>query len=187
MAAIGKFANVMMTANKVIYDRHYIDAIVDETANEKVFIVASNTLDTNSTIVSDLISKLESEKRFGGKYTGIKTHTTDISCIEAADLIKTSGCKSLVTVGGGSITDAAKAIRFCLTYNIQNSAGFQALRHEGRLFNPLPLDFTTDLQVINVPTTLSAGEYSFFAGVKDTEKGVKCGLAFIFSIAFLYF
>ncbi len=165
----------MGTAKKVVYNRNYIDAILEESGTEKVFIIASNTLDKTTTIVSDLVSKLESKDRYGGKFTGIQPHTTDVSCIEAANMIKASGCKCVVTIGGGSPTDAAKAIRMCLAYDIQTPAGFQAFREGDRLFNVLPSNFKSDLQVINVPTTLSAGEYSLIAGVKDTEKGVKCG------------
>ena len=171
----GTSAKRMTTCQKVVYDKNYIDSILEEIGDRKVFILASKSLHNNSDIVSSSAEKLKQTDKFGGLFMEIEQHTTDRSCIRAANLIKESKCKCVVTLGGGSITDAAKAIRLCITYNIQDSSGFQRFHRDSNLFSLVSADFDSDLLVINVPTTLSAGEFSLIAGVKDTQKGLKFG------------
>ena len=166
----GKSAKRMTTCQNVVYDKKYIKSILEEIGDRKVFILASKSLDKNSDIVASLAEKLKQTDKFGGLFMEIEQHTTDSSCIRAANLIKESKCKCVVTLGGGSITDAAKA-----TYNIQDSSGFQRFHKDSNLFSLVSADFDSDLFVINVPTTLSAGEFSLIAGVKDTQKGLKFG------------
>ena len=60
----GKSANCMTTCHKVIYDKDYIEAILEETGDEKIFIIASKTLDTTSNIVSNLVARLDRSSSF---------------------------------------------------------------------------------------------------------------------------
>ena len=86
----------------------------------------------------------------------------------------------MVSIGGGSIIDATKAVQLCLNENI-NSEG--ELLQYGNFADGTRGDKVTHLleSVIDstrvahiaVPTTLSGAEYSNIAGVTDSEKGVK--------------
>jgi maleylacetate reductase len=81
----------------------------------------------------------------------------------------------IVTVGGGSITDAAKAVQLCLANNIRSEEALDTLRlikaPDGTM-GPPPCNAPTVRQIA-VPTTLSAGEFSAIAGVTDERSRVK--------------
>ena len=77
--------------------------------------------------------------------------------MEKADLI--------VTFGGGSLTDAAKAITLCISNNITEVSKLDELRNGnsvdgGTLIGP-------SIPQITIPTTLSGGEFSAISGVTD--------------------
>ena len=175
MAATPRTANSMTTCRKVVYDTNYIDSTLDETEGKRVFVLASKSLDKESDIVFKLVQKLEEQQQLSGLLTGIEQHTSDSSCIRAANLVRDSGADCVVTLGEGAVTDASKAIRICLTYNIQDASGFRQFQRASQIYNPLPIDFKSDLTVINIPTTLSAAAYSLVTGLKDTETGAKFG------------
>jgi maleylacetate reductase len=95
--------------------------------------------------------------------------------IEAAEMARAAGADLIVTVGGGSITDAAKAVQLCLANDIRTPEALDALRPvkgpDGAMVAP-PCNAPTVRQ-ITVPTTLSAGEFSAIAGVTDERTRVK--------------
>ena len=106
----------------------------------------------------------------------MREHTPDDDVVALAKKIKEVGADTVITLGGGSLIDAAKAVKIALTYNIETGADFRLLHSAaGSVFCFLEDSFTTDLTVINIPTTLSAGEYNGLCGVKDTKSGKKFG------------
>ena len=78
-----------------------------------------------------------------------------------------------MTVGGGSVTDAAKMVGLCLGNDITEPDQLDRLRArtsaDGKtvrpLVNPPPLRLTA------IPTTLSAGEFTSMAGCTDPGPG----------------
>lgn len=90
----------------------------------------------------------------------------DIHCHEGYDLAKAEGVDVLVSVGGGSSMDTAKAIGTLLTHGgkVQDWCGFQLLERE---ITPL----------IAIPTTAGTGsEVTPFAVVTDTTTHVKLNI-----------
>jgi alcohol dehydrogenase class IV len=81
----------------------------------------------------------------------------------------------IVTVGGGSITDAAKAVQLCLGNDVDRPEDLDALRPvkgpDGAMGPPACNPPT--VRQVSVPTTLSAGEFSAIAGVTDERTRVK--------------
>ncbi len=81
----------------------------------------------------------------------------------------------IVTVGGGSMTDAAKAVQLCLANDIRTAEDLDRLRPVKGPYGtlgPPPCNAPTVRQ-ISVPTTLSAGEFSAISGVTDERSRVK--------------
>jgi maleylacetate reductase len=75
----------------------------------------------------------------------------------------------IVTFGGGSITDGAKAVALCLANDIREPAGMDIFRAVGGpdgASGP-PRRKPPTVPQISVPTTLSGGEFSAIAGVTD--------------------
>ncbi|MGV6871940.1 iron-containing alcohol dehydrogenase [Pseudochelatococcus sp. B33] len=70
------------------------------------------------------------------------------------------GTEAMVVVGGGSVIDAAKAARVCLTNNVASVADFERLRTTTTAAAPRPY-------MVAVPTTLSGAEFTPVAWVLD--------------------
>lgn len=89
---------------------------------------------------------------------------SDLTCVNnATRLAQESKCDCVIAVGGGSVTDTAKAVNIGLTY------GTDMMEYQGinTLTSPLK-------PLIAIPTTAGTGsEVSFVAMVKDVEEGKK--------------
>ena len=166
------------TVKKVVYGKPYIRVVTEEvrSRNSKVLLLASKTLDSKSTLIRDLEEALG--EQYLGKFSAIREHTPDDDVVALAKKIKEVGADTVITFGGGSMTDAAKAVKIALAFDMDKGADFKKVRPPATgpvVFSFLDASFTTDLTVINVPTTLSAGEFSGIAGVKDMQSGSKFG------------
>jgi alcohol dehydrogenase class IV len=102
-------------------------------------------------------------------------HSPRAAVIEAAEMARAAKADLIVTIGGGSITDAAKAVQLCLANDIRSVEALDSLRPvrgpDGTMGAP-PCNPPTVRQIA-VPTTLSAGEFSAIAGVTDERTRVK--------------
>jgi alcohol dehydrogenase len=80
---------------------------------------------------------------------------------------------AVVTVGGGSVTDAAKALAAALADGFQDAAGLRARRivfeYPDRL--EMPALEGEPIPLVSIPTTLSAAEYDGIFGI--THEGTK--------------
>ncbi|RDL37891.1 Dehydroquinate synthase-like protein [Venustampulla echinocandica] len=132
-------------------------------------------------IVSNSISKTENftklEKALVGKVAGvrkgIKPHTPWDDLVEIIQDIKEKNADSIVTLGGGSLTDGAKVITFALANDISTLDGLYKLTADAKTQNLKPIT----MPVINIPTSLSGGEYSAFAGATNTRNHHKASFS----------
>jgi maleylacetate reductase len=81
-----------------------------------------------------------------------------------------------VTVGGGSITDDAKAVQLCLANDVRNAEAIDGLRPvkgpDGAL-GPPPDMKPPSVPQVTVPMTMSAGEFSAYSGITDERHRIK--------------
>jgi maleylacetate reductase len=107
---------------------------------------------------------------------GPPPHTPRHAVIEAAATAREVGADLIVTVGGGSITDGAKAVQLCLGNNVRNAEAIDGLRPvkgpDGAL-GPPPNMKPPSVRQVTVPTTLSAGEFSAYSGITDERHRIK--------------
>ena len=105
----------------------------------------------------------------------IGAHTPRTDVVAAANAARAAKADLLVTIGGGSVTDAAKMVGLCLGNGVTEPAQLDAfaarIAADGRTERP-HID-PPSLRSIDIPTTLSAGEFNPFAGCTDTERQVK--------------
>jgi maleylacetate reductase len=131
---------------------------------ERVFLMVSGTLNRTT----DEIDKLR--RALGNKCVGtfdsMPAHTPRSAVIAATNQAREARADLIVTLGGGSITDGAKAVQLCLANDIRTPEAMDAVRA------PKPVKPPTVAQ-ISVPTTLSAGEFSHISGVTDERTKVK--------------
>jgi maleylacetate reductase len=170
----------------VIYGRPFTDVLKEEVERSDahaVFVLASGTLARETDLVDRLKAALGN--RFAGLHAKIGSHTPRVDCVAAANAARAAvglqppglsrGADLIVTLGGGSVTDAAKMVAICLSNDITDAQDLDNYRAridaDGKTYRP-PIT-APQVRSIMIPTTLSAGEYTASAGCTDTARNVK--------------
>jgi maleylacetate reductase len=154
----------------VVFGKPAAEAVADEVRrleSERVFMMVSGTLNRTTDEVANVRHALGN--RFAGIFDRMPPHTPRGAVIEAAAAAREAGADLIATIGGGSVTDGAKAVQLCLANDIRTAEALDALRPvEGS-----PACKPPEVRQITVPTTLSAGEFSAISGVTDERRRVK--------------
>ncbi|KAK5316314.1 hypothetical protein LTR70_006268 [Exophiala xenobiotica] len=120
--------------------------------DSKAFIITGNSLATKTPLIAQL-EDLLTPTRHAGTFANIKQHAPVAQLDEATDKVASdTTIDTIISVGGGSPIDSAKAI----SYRVHEKSG-HFLTH------------------IAIPTTLSAAECTAIAGY-TREDGVKTGI-----------
>jgi len=107
--------------------------------------------------------------KFHSVVAGIRSHTPRADVVRVIKALE--GADGVVTLGGGSVCDTAKAARLCLANDITDAAGMDRLRSYDKAKGSEPDGtISPSLPFIAVATTLSAAEFTSGAGVTD-ERG----------------
>jgi maleylacetate reductase len=156
--------------DRVLYGQDFAAGLAEERARlgaERVFLIAGGTLFRETDFVARAQAALDGH--LAGTWTRIGAHTPRIDVVAAANAARAAGADLLVTLGGGSVTDAAKMIGMCLANGIDDARALDGLRAvtgpDGVTRRPRTL---AGIRTVSVPTTLSAGEFTSFAGCTDT-------------------
>jgi maleylacetate reductase len=138
-----------------------------------VFVLASGTLARETDVVEQLHAVLGN--RLEGVWAKIGAHTPRTDVVAAANAARAAKADLLVTVGGGSVTDAAKMVGLCLGNEVTEPGQLDrfAAKIEADGSTHRPHVEPPGIRSIVVPTTLSAGEFNAFAGCTDSERHVK--------------
>jgi alcohol dehydrogenase class IV len=149
-----------------------IGDLVDRVGGSRAFVLLSGSL-VGSPVEETLRSRLG--PRLRGLHSGIRQHVPRADVLDAAAAAREAGADCLVSVGGGTPIDCAKAVAMCLATGITGREGFDDYRV--RFTYPdtyevpeLPADLVPH---IAVPTTLSGAEHTGLAGVTDEVTHVK--------------
>ncbi|WP_178130329.1 iron-containing alcohol dehydrogenase [Reyranella sp. CPCC 100927] len=161
---------------EVLFNRPAAEAIAEVTRRfdaRRVFLMASSTLNRQTDEIEKVRQALGN--RYAGTFDGMPPHTPRAAVVAAAEQAREAGADLIATIGGGSITDGAKAVQLCLANNVRTPDAVDALRPvkgpDGALTAP-PCEPPTVRQ-ISVPTTLSGGEFSGISGVTDERHKLK--------------
>jgi maleylacetate reductase len=140
---------------------------------DRVFLMVSGTLNRETDEIERIRSALGN--RCVGIFDRMPAHTPRGAVIAASEEARAAQADIIVTIGGSSITDGAKAVQLCLANDIRTPNGMDALRSvtgPDGLLGP-PRCKPPSVRQISVPTTLSAGEFSATAAVTDEHHRVK--------------
>ncbi|CAM9933103.1 unnamed protein product [Chrysoparadoxa australica] len=129
----------------------------------RVFVIASGTLCRETDEVKKLKSALGT--RCAGVFDRMGAHVPRGDVIAATAAAREVSADLIVTIGGGSPTDGAKAVALCLANDVSTVQDIDRLL-DGDVAAPA-------VPQISIPTTLSAGEFSAIAGVTNEAIGTK--------------
>jgi maleylacetate reductase len=156
---------------EVVFGYPAAEAIVaqmDRLGAARGFLMVSGTLNRQTGEIEKIRKALGS--RWAATFDAMPPHTPREAVIAAAEQARAAGADLIVTVGGGSITDGAKAVQLCLANNVRTVEDIERIRvHKG--VAP-PMNAPTVRQ-ISVPTTIAGGEFSAIAGVTNARTKVK--------------
>ncbi|MFG6581371.1 iron-containing alcohol dehydrogenase [Sulfitobacter sp. 1A13191] len=138
---------------------------VDRLNARRVFIVASGTLCRETDEVDKIRHALGS--RCAAVFDKMGAHVPRADVIAATDAARKVQTDLILTIGGGSPTDGAKAVALCLANNIKDAQEID------RLCGAAPDMAAPTVPQISIPTTLSAGEFSAITGVTNAATGNK--------------
>ncbi|KAL1631979.1 hypothetical protein SLS56_004184 [Neofusicoccum ribis] len=147
---------------------------VDQTFNaERVYILASGSLSKNTDAVKTL------EDALAGKVVGVRrgmtSHTLWTECIDVAKEVKHLDADLLVTIGGGSLIDAAKIVSLAVANDAFDFPSLQHLTNNRDASVQRPDLAPPRIPIITIPTSLSGGEYSDHAGGTNDQTRHKHG------------
>ncbi len=156
---------------EVVFGHPAVEAVVaqmDRLGAARAFLMVSGTLNRQTGEIEKIRKALGS--RCVATFDAMPPHTPREAVIAAAEQARAEGADLIVTVGGGSITDGAKAVQLCLANNVRTVEDIERIRvHKG--VAP-PMNAPTVRQ-ISVPTTIAGGEFSAIAGVTNARTKVK--------------
>jgi maleylacetate reductase len=114
-------------------------------------------------------------ERCAGRYTAVRAHSPREDVVDAVREARRVGADLLVSVGGGSVTDATKAMLACAWMGVDDEAVLGDFRHDApdrRALVPGP----NPLRMVAVPTMLAAAEFTPSAGITATATRSKQAL-----------
>ena len=146
-----------------------LDAELERLAARRVFLVTGRSVGAHPALAGALKEQLGN--RLAGHYAGIGEHAPAETVDEAADAARAAESDVLLSLGGGSPIDAAKAIAFILATGLDIAdskapAAAQALALTGKKVLPH----------VVIPTTLSTAELAGSAGFSTVGRREKVGL-----------
>ncbi len=157
--------------DEVVFGRPAADAVVaqlDRLRANRAFLMVSGTLNRNTDEIEKIRQALG--PRCVATFDAMPAHTPREAVIAAAGQARAAGADLIVTVGGGSITDGAKAVQLCLANNISSVEDIDRIR---AVKGMAPDIKAPTVRQISVPTTIAGGEFSAMAGVTNLRTKVK--------------
>jgi len=157
--------------DEVVFGRPAAAAIgeqMDRLRAERAFLMVSGTLNRETDEIEKIRKSLGS--RCVATFDAMPPHTPREAVITAAGQARAANADLIVTVGGGSITDGAKAVQLCLANHVNTVEGIDAIRARKGVAPPMTAPI---VRQISAPTTIAGGEFSANAGVTNQRTRVK--------------
>ncbi len=161
--------------DEVIFGTPAAEAVVgqlDRLGATRAFLMVSGTLNRETDEIAKIRAALG--PRCVGLFDTMPAHTPRAAVIAASEQARAAGADLIVTVGGGSITDGAKAVQICLANEVRHVDDIDRVRADK---GGTPAMKPPTVRQISVPTTIAGGEFSAIAGVTNEQTKVKERLA----------
>jgi maleylacetate reductase len=157
--------------DEVVFGEPAAEAVVkqmDRLGASRAFLMVSGTLRRQT----DEIAKIERAlgSRCAAIFDEMPQHTPREAVIAATGMARAVKADVIITVGGGSCTDGAKAVQLCLANDVSDVAGMDRVRAVKGAPPPMT---APSVRQIAVPTTIAGGDFSATAGITNTATRVK--------------
>ena len=161
---------------KVVFGRPAAEVVAAEAERlgaARVFVLAPAILIEKTDIVGGIVRALGA--RHAATWDRIAPHTPREDVLAAAAAAREARADLIVTVGGGSITDAAKLVQTCLANDVTQLEQLDMLRLQpGESMTAERAGVRApEVRMIAVPTTLAGAEFTPYAGVTNLQRNVK--------------
>jgi alcohol dehydrogenase class IV len=146
-----------------------LPAEVDRLGCRRVLVLTGTTLATKTDLVERIRALLGD--RCAGVFTDTVQHVSRTSVLAATELARELDADALVSFGGGSPIDTAKAVAMCLADDVHTGADLDRLA-----FRMGPAGLVTPpvhgrlIPHLAISTTLSGGEFTAYTGITDTDR-----------------
>jgi len=172
-------ATLGLTATERVHiGRRAAEALAEEVQTlgaQRVFLLVSTTLRTTTTEISDIEAALGDS--IACVFDGIKAHGPRSDVLAALEAARAVDADLIITVGGGSVTDAGKVVALGLKHGFEKHEDFEGfyvyVDEAGETV--VPQFDAPEIRVICCPTTLSGGEFNTMGGVTDDKENKKQG------------
>lgn len=172
-------ATLGLTATERVHiGRRAAEALAEEVQTlgaQRVFLLVSTTLRTTTTEISDIEAALGDS--IACVFDGIKAHGPRSDVLAALKEARAVDADLIITVGGGSVTDAGKVVALGLKHGFEKHEDFEGfyvyVDEAGETV--VPQFDAPEIRVICCPTTLSGGEFNTMGGVTDDKENKKQG------------
>src|SRR5438034_10853827 len=114
---------------EVVFGRPAAEAVpaqLDRLGLSRAFLMVSGTLHRNTDEIHKIRESLG--RRAVGTFDAMPSHTPREAVIAATEQARAANADLSVTIGGGSITDGAKAVQLCLANDIRNPDDIDGIR-----------------------------------------------------------
>src|SRR5436309_12154850 len=105
----------------VVFGKQAAETVAEEARRrdaKRVFLMVSGTLNRTTDEIANVRRALGN--RFAGVFDRMPPHTPRQAVVEAAAMAREARADLIATVGGGSVTDGAKAVQLCLANDIRS-------------------------------------------------------------------
>ncbi len=157
--------------DEVVFGRPAAEAVVgqmDRLRASRAFLMVSGTLNRETDEIEKIRNSLGA--RCAATFDAMPPHTPREAVIAATEQARAANADLIVTVGGGSITDGAKAVQLCLANDVRTVDDIDRVRTSRGVVPPMA---APSVRQISVPTTIAGGEFSALAGVTNQRTKVK--------------
>ena len=152
--------------NEVTYGKPAAETLAEfaqRTDAARVFLMVSSTINRQTSEIAMIRSALAG--RLVGEFDAIAAHSPRSAVVAAANAVRKVNADLIATIGGGSVTDAAKAVQLCLSNDVTTPDGVDRLRVSSDGIAPSLI--APRVRQLTVPTTLSAAEFSAICGIMN--------------------
>jgi maleylacetate reductase len=163
---------------QVIYGRPMLAALMELAAGfgaKRLMITTTNALGGPTGLANRLADELGSI--CAGVFCGISAHSPRECVIAGAAEARRLDADLLVALGGGSVIDATKVMQLAVWAGIERAEDLDRYRAGAGPDRADLSRLTVGVRMVAIPTTLSAAEFTPFAGVTDAKRRAKEGYA----------